>query len=40
VQFRLVTLEREYRIGGESIARQLAEKLGWKLWDQEVTEEA
>jgi len=37
--FRLVTIEREYGCGGGSIAAQLAEHLGWKLWDQQLTEE-
>jgi cytidylate kinase len=37
--FRLVTLEREYGCGGGSIAAQLADRLGWKLWDHLITEE-
>lgn len=37
--FRLVTIEREYGCGGASIAVQLAERLGWKLWDQCLTDE-
>ena len=37
--FRLVTIEREYGCGGGAIAAQLAERLGWKLWDQLLTEE-
>jgi cytidylate kinase len=37
--FRLITIEREYGCGGGSIAAQLAEHLGWKLWDQLLTEE-
>jgi cytidylate kinase len=37
--FRLVTIEREYGCGGGGIAAQLAEHLGWKLWDQQLTEE-
>jgi cytidylate kinase len=36
---RLVTLEREYGSGGGEIAEQLAARLGWKLWDQLLTEE-
>jgi len=36
---RIVTVEREYGSGGGEIARQLAERLGWKLWDQLLTEE-
>jgi cytidylate kinase len=37
--FRLITLEREYGCGGASIAAQLADHLGWKLWDHLLTEE-
>jgi cytidylate kinase len=37
--FRLVTIEREYGCGGGGIAAQLAEHLGWKLWDQQLTDE-
>lgn len=37
--FRVVTIEREYGCGGGSIAAQLAERLGFKLWDQLLTEE-
>lgn len=37
--FRLVTIEREYGCGGGAIAAQLAERLGWKLWDHLLTEE-
>jgi cytidylate kinase len=37
--FRLVTIEREYGCGGATIAVQLAEQLGWKLWDQCLTDE-
>jgi cytidylate kinase len=37
--FRLVTIEREYGCGGASIAAQLADHLGWKLWDHRLTEE-
>jgi cytidylate kinase len=37
--FRLVTIEREYGCGGGIIAARLAERLGWKLWDQLITEE-
>lgn len=37
--FRLITIEREYGCGGASIAAQLADHLGWKLWDQLLTEE-
>ena len=37
--FRLVTIEREYGCGGGKIACQLADHLGWKLWDRLLTEE-
>jgi cytidylate kinase len=37
--FRLVSLEREYGCGGGAIAAQLADHLGWKLWDHLLTEE-
>ena len=37
--FRLITIEREYGCGGATIAAQLAERLGWKLWDQLLTQE-
>lgn len=36
---RIVALEREYGCGGGEIAHRLAEELGWKLWDQLLTEE-
>jgi cytidylate kinase len=36
---RIVTIEREYGCGGGEIAQQLAVELGWKLWDQSLTEE-
>jgi cytidylate kinase len=34
---RTITIEREYGAGGGVIARKLARRLGWKLWDQELT---
>ena len=37
--FRLITIEREYGCGAGSIAAQLSGRLGWKLWDQLLTEE-
>jgi cytidylate kinase len=37
--FRVITIEREYGCGGGPIAAQLAEHLGWKLWDHLLTEE-
>src|ERR1700678_1635657 len=36
---RIITLEREYGSGGANIAKQIAERLDWKLWDQEITAE-
>jgi cytidylate kinase len=36
---KIITLEREYGSGGSLIARTLAERLGWKLWDEEITAE-
>src|SRR5215469_9846553 len=36
---KIVTIEREYGSGGGEIAHQLADRLGWKLWDQLLTEE-
>jgi cytidylate kinase len=35
--FRIVTLEREFGSGGGGIACELARRLGWKLWDQQLT---
>jgi cytidylate kinase len=37
--FRLITIEREYGCGGGAIAAQLAQRMGWKLWDHLLTEE-
>jgi cytidylate kinase len=36
---KIVTIEREYGCGGGDIAQMLATGLGWKLWDQRLTEE-
>jgi Cytidylate kinase-like family len=36
---KVVTVEREYGCGGGEIADKLAERLGWRLWDQRLTEE-
>ena len=36
---KLLTVEREYGCGGGDIAQLLAKQLGWKLWDQVLTEE-
>jgi cytidylate kinase len=37
--FRLITIEREYGCGGGAIAAELANRLGWNLWDRRLTEE-
>ncbi len=34
---RTITVEREYGAGGGVIAHKLADHLGWKLWDGELT---
>ena len=36
---KIITVEREYGSGGGEIAQMLATQLGWKLWDQLLTEE-
>jgi len=36
---RIITIEREYGCGAAGIARELAERLSWKLWDQLLTQE-
>ena len=36
---RIVTIEREYGSGGAEIAKSVAARLGWKLWDQSLTNE-
>ncbi len=36
---KIVTMEREYGSGGGEIAQLLATQLGWRLWDQLLTEE-
>jgi len=36
---KILTVEREYGSGGGEIAQLLANQLGWKLWDQLLTEE-
>jgi len=37
--YRIISVEREYGCGAGQIACQLAERLGWKLWDHALTEE-
>jgi cytidylate kinase len=39
MKIRVITVEREYGSGGAMIAQTLAERLGWKLWDRDLTEE-
>lgn len=34
-----ITIEREYGSGGAAIAKKLAERLGWELWDERLTAE-
>ena len=36
---RIVTFEREYGSGAADIAANVAEQLGWKLWDQLLTDQ-
>jgi|SRR5580658_8568551 cytidylate kinase len=36
---RILTIEREYGSGGGEIAQRVAQELGWKLWDELLTEE-
>lgn len=36
---RVLTVEREYGSGGADIARKVAGRLSWKLWDQLLTNE-
>jgi cytidylate kinase len=37
--FRIVTIEREFGSGGGGIACELSRRLGWKLWDRQLTTE-
>jgi cytidylate kinase len=36
--YRIITIEREYGSGAGEIARELAERLRWRLWDHALTE--
>jgi cytidylate kinase len=36
---KVLTVEREYGSGAAAIARNVAARLGWKLWDQALTDE-
>ena len=35
--FRIITIEREFGSGAAGIALELARRLDWKLWDQQLT---
>lgn len=37
--YRVITIEREYGSGAAEIASKLASRLGWKVWDRELTAE-
>jgi cytidylate kinase len=37
--YRILTIEREFGCGAGDIAETLAQRLGWKLWDQALTQE-
>jgi cytidylate kinase len=39
MMIQAVTIEREFGCGGSEIAANVAELLGWKLWDHELTQE-
>jgi len=36
---KVLTIDREYGSGAAEIAQKLADRLGWKLWDQLLTDE-
>ena len=36
---KVLTIEREYGSGAAAIAQKVAARLGWKLWDQLLTDE-
>jgi cytidylate kinase len=36
---RIITIEREYGCGAAAISGSLANRLGWKLWDEAITAE-
>ena len=39
MKVKIITIEREYGSGGAIIAERLANRLGWKLWDRDLTAE-
>jgi cytidylate kinase len=38
-EIRVICIDREYGSGAAEIAAQVAKRLGWKLWDQKLTDE-
>ncbi len=36
---KIITIEREYGCGGGEVAQLVAARLGWTLWDHQLTEE-
>ncbi|MDE3196904.1 MAG: cytidylate kinase-like family protein [Acidobacteriota bacterium] len=36
---RILTIEREFGTGAPYIAQTIAERMGWKFWDHEITDE-
>src|ERR1700675_4219717 len=36
---KVLTIDREYGSGAAEIAQKIADRLGWKLWDQLLTSE-
>jgi hypothetical protein len=36
---RAITIEREFGCGGSGVASLVASRLGWRLWDDELTQE-
>lgn len=36
---RVITIEREFGCGGSEIAKMVASRLGWSLWDERLTQE-
>jgi CMP/dCMP kinase len=39
IVIKIITIEREYGCGAGEIARKVADRLGWALWDQRLTSE-
>src|SRR5262249_55000830 len=39
LMLNIITIEREYGCGGGDIAQLVANRLGWKVWDQRLTGE-